>query len=151
MHVRRILVVAIGATLVLGVGAAWAGPGRGDPVKREAAKACLAEAKAANPDADRAALRAAVTPCLEAAGITPGSHPVIDGLRDCMAAAREANADAEREVLREALRACVAESGVPLRGLRDRVSQCREEVAAANPDANGETRRPLVRECVAKG
>ena len=101
---RRILGIALGTTLVVVVGAgavAWAGPGRGDPGKREAAKQCLADARAANPDADKAAIREAAKPCLEAAGIAPKELTAQqqarrDAAKACLQAAKEANPDADR-------------------------------------------------------
>jgi hypothetical protein len=115
MPIRRILAVALGATLVVVMGAgavAWAGPGGhraggggGDPARREAAKQCLADARAANPDADRAAVRAAAKPCLEAAGITP--RAALGRLRDCIDQVLAAHPDADRKALRSAVRDCL--------------------------------------------
>jgi len=163
MPVRRMLVVAVGTVLVVVAGgtAAWAvGPGRGDPVKREAAKACVEAAKAANPDAansedGRAAIRAAAIPCLEAAGITPREltpeqQARREALRTCVAGVREANPDAERPELREAVRACLAEAGITPGQGRERLRQCIEAAKAANPDADRATLRPIVRECVSQ-
>lgn len=67
----RTIGIAAGATLLVLAGAgavAWAGPGRGDPAVREAAKACIEEARAANPDADRATLRPIVRECMSQGG-----------------------------------------------------------------------------------
>ncbi len=155
---RRILGVAVGAVVVVaGAGTvAWAGPGRGDPVLREAAKACVAEAKAANPDADRATIRQAATPCLEAAGIdvrdlTPEQEARRQALRECVKAARDGNPDAERPALREAVRACLGEAGIEPGAARERLRRCLADARAANPDADRPALRPMVRECMAQG
>lgn len=164
MRMRRILGVAIGAALVVVAGAgtvAWAGPGRADPALREAAKACVAEAKAANPDADRATVRAAARPCLEAAGIdvrhlTPEQEARRAALRECVKAARDANPDAanpdeDRPALREAVGACLGEAGIEPGAARDRLRQCVADAKAANPDADRPTLRPIVRACMTPG
>ncbi|HVF14597.1 MAG TPA: hypothetical protein VM942_08355 [Acidimicrobiales bacterium] len=164
---RRMFAVAVGTVLVVAVGAgtaAWAaGPGRGDPVKREAAKACIEAARAANPDAGdggadgRAAVREAARPCLEAAGITPREltpeqQARRDALRTCVKSAREADPEAERPALREAVKSCLAEAGItPRDGPRARLRQCIEQARTASPDADRATLAPIVRECVAQG
>jgi hypothetical protein len=158
------LAVAVGVVLVVAAGgtAAWAaGPGRGDPVKREAAKACVEAAKTANPDAansedGRAALKAAVMPCLEAAGITPREltpeqQARREALRTCVKSAREATPDAERPELRDAVKACLAEAGITPGAGRARLRQCIEDARAANPDADRRTLAPIVRECMSQG
>jgi phage tail protein X len=150
--------VALGAALIVVAGAgaaAWAGPGgaQRDPATREAAKACVEAAKTANPGADRATLRAAAAPCLEAAGITlrqltPEQQARRDAFRACIASAKEANPGAERPVLRDAVKACLAESGItPGAGL-GRLRQCIKDARAANPDADRATLAPIVRECM---
>jgi hypothetical protein len=154
---RRILGIALGTTLVVVVGAgavAWAGPGRGDPAKREAAKQCLADAKAANPDADRAAIRAAAQPCLDAAGIAPKELTAQqqarrDAAKDCLQAAKDANPDAERPTIAEAAKPCLEAAGITARAGLERLRSCIDTVLGANPDGDRQALRTAVRECMA--
>ena len=157
MRMRRILGVALGTTLVVVVGAgavAWAGPGRGDPAKREAAKQCLADAKAANPGADRAALREAVKPCLEAAGIVPKELTAQqqarrDAAKACLQAAKDANSDADRATLVAAAKPCLEEAGITARAGLERLRGCIDQVLTAHPDGVRKALRGAVRECMA--
>ena len=151
---KRMLAVLVGAEIAVGGGvAAWAHPGGRD---RQAARACLAEAEAADPDADKAALRQAVRQCLEAQGITrpepsPEQQAKREALRTCLQDVKSANPDADRAGLRELARPCFEQAGIePGRG-RPRLAalrECRAEVRAEHPDAEGAELRRLVRECV---
>jgi hypothetical protein len=153
---RRMLAVLVGAGIAVGGGvAAWAHPGGPN---REAAKACLADARAADPNADKAALREAVKACLEAQGITPGSRDLTpeqqakrDELRACLQGVRSANPDAERAELRDEAKACFDQAGVTPHHVRPKLAElraCRESVLAEHPDAAREELRRLVMECV---
>ena len=111
---RRVLAVLVGAGIAVGGGvAAWAHPGGPN---REAARACLGEARAADPDADKAALREAVKACFEAQGIAPGGRRALtpeqqaarDALRACRQEARAANPEAARAELRRLVVECLA-------------------------------------------
>lgn len=106
---KRVLAVLVGAGIAVGGGVAWAHPGGPN---REAAKACLAEARAANPEADWAALRQAVRQCLEAQGIsrpepTPEQQARREALRECRARVHAGHPDAEGAELRRLVRECV--------------------------------------------
>jgi hypothetical protein len=106
---KRVLAVLVGAGVAVGGGIAWAHPGG---PHREAARACLAEAKAANPEADRAALRQAVRSCLEAQGIsvpkpTPEQQARRAVLRACLNGVKSANPDAEGIELRRLVKECM--------------------------------------------
>ena len=107
---RRLLAVLVGAGIAVGGGvAAWAGP---LGPHREAAKACRAEARAADPDADRPALKEAVRACLEAQGITRPERdahvrPKLAELRECREKVRADHPEAVRAELRRLVRECV--------------------------------------------
>ena len=109
---RRIIGVLAGAVVAVGAGAgatAWAHPG---PAQRHAVRACIADARDANPDADRRALREAAQPCLEALGLpgrarTPEQRAARQALRACVRDVRQAHPDADRPELRELIRECV--------------------------------------------
>jgi ribosomal protein S20 len=133
---RRVLAVLAGAGIAVGGGAAaWAQTAAPDGTKREAARACLSQAREATPDADKAALREAVKACLAEAGIegrtlTAEQQARRDAVKACINQAREANPD-DKAAARAAARECLA------------------EVRAANPDAGKAELRTLVKECVA--
>ncbi|MEA2900401.1 MAG: hypothetical protein QOH36_288 [Actinomycetota bacterium] len=159
---RRILGVALGTTLVVMVGAgavAWAGPslnrfGGGDPATREAAKQCVADARAANPDADKAAIREAVKPCLEAAGIAPKELTAQqqarrDAAKACLQAAKEANPDADRPTIAAAAKPCLEAAGITARDGLERLRSCIDTVLGANSDGDRKALRTAVRECMA--
>ena len=151
---KRVLAALVGAGIAVGGGvAAWALPGGPN---REAGRACLAEAKAADPDADKAALRQAVRDCLEAQGIsrpepTPEQQARREALRTCLQGVKSANPDAEGAELRELAKPCFDEAGIEPRRLRPRLAElreCRDRVTAEHPDAEGADLRRLVRECM---
>lgn len=158
---RRLLAVLVGAGIAAGGGAvAWAGPGGPN---REAAKACLAEAKAADPSAEKEALREAVTACLQAQGITPGGrHKELtpeqqatrEALRACLHGVRDANPGAAKSELREQAKRCFDDAGVAPRRIRPKLAklrECRETVLADHPTAEKAELRAMVRECVRAG
>lgn len=154
---RRILAVLVGAGIALGGGAAaWAQTTGGDGTKREAARACLSQAREATPDAGKAALREAVKACLTEAGIegrtlTPEQQAKRDAVKACVDAARSGNPD-DKTAARAAARACLEEAGVTPGRIRAKLAGAREclaEVRAANPDAGRSELRQLVKECVA--
>lgn len=151
---KRVLAVLVGAGIAVGGGvAAWAHPGGPN---REAARACLADAKAADPDADKAALRQAVRDCLEAQGIsrpepTPEQQARREALRTCLQGVKSANPDADRAQLRELAGPCFDEAGIEPPRLRPRLAElreCRAQVKAEQPDAEGAELRRLVKECM---
>ena len=155
---KRVLAVLVGAGVAVGGGvAAWAGPGGGP--NREAAKACAADAKAADPDVAGADLREAVRSCLEAQGITlkertpptPEQQARRDAVRTCLRGVKEANPDADRAELRQAALPCLEEAGIAPGQIRERlaaVKACRDQVRADNPGAERPELRRLVMECV---
>lgn len=154
---RRVLAVLVGAGIAVGGGAAaWAQTTGPDGTKREAARACLSQARAATPDADKAALREAVKACLAEAGIegrtlTPEQQAKRDTVRACVDAARAGNPD-DKAAARAAARTCLEEAGVTPGRIRARLAgarECRSEVRAANPDAGRSELRQLVKDCVA--
>ena len=155
---RRVLAVLVGAGIAAGGGAAaWAQTGGAN---REAAKACLAEARAADPNAEKPALREAVKACLEAQGITPGGarkeltpeqQAKRDALKACLQGVRAANPDAERSELRDEAKACFDQAGVSPHRIRPKLAQlreCRESVLAEHPGVAKDELRRLVMECV---
>ena len=154
---RRVLAVLVGAGIAVGGGAAaWAGTTGPDGTKREAARACLSQAREAAPDADKAALREAVRACLSEAGIegrnlTPEQQAKRDAVKACVDAARSENPD-DKTAARAAARACLEEAGVTKGRIWAKVAGAREclgEARAANPDAGKAELRSLVKECVA--
>jgi hypothetical protein len=153
---KRVLAVLIGAGLAAGGAVAWAGTAGADPAKREAARACLTQAREATPDADRAALREAVKACMTEAGFegrnpTPEQQAKRDAARACIDTARSANPD-DKPAARAAALACLEEAGVTPARIRARVAgarPCLAEVRGANPDASRAELRDLVKECVA--
>ena len=154
---RRVLAVLIGAGVAAGGGAAaWAGTAGADPAKREAARACLAQAREAMPDSDRAALREAVKACMTESGFegrtpTPEQQAKREAARACIDAARSENGD-DKVAVRAAARACLEEAGITPGRLRAKVAGAREclgQVREANPDASRSELRNLVKECVA--
>jgi ribosomal 50S subunit-associated protein YjgA (DUF615 family) len=111
---RFLVVLALSAVAVGGASVAWAHPFGGDGARREALRACRQEVKEANPEADRATIRAAVRSCLEEAGILP---PLTEEqkerratFRQCLETARTEHPDADRATIRQAVRECVAAS-----------------------------------------
>lgn len=154
---RRLLALLVGAGVAVGGGvAAWAGPAGPN---REATKACRAEARAADPDADRQALKDAVRTCLEAQGLTrprrdepsPEQQARRDALRTCLQGVRSANPDAERAELRELAKGCLEQAGIDPAHVRTKfaeLKECRKAVRADHPDAARLELRRLVRECV---
>ena len=155
---KRVLAVLVGAGVAVGGGvAAWAGPGGGP--HREAARACAADAKAADPEIDRAGLKAAVMSCLEAQGITPKDRPPLtpeqqarrEALRTCLQGVKAAHPDAPRAELREAGKPCLEAAGIDPAKIRDRIAAtkaCREEVRAEHAGEPRAELRKLVMECV---
>ncbi|HET7722006.1 MAG TPA: hypothetical protein VFK43_18690 [Acidimicrobiales bacterium] len=154
---RRVLAVLVGAGIALGGGAAaWAQTTGPDGTKREAARACLSQAREATPDAGKAALREAVKTCLREAGIegrtlTPEQQAKRDAVKACVDAARAANPD-DKAAARAAARACLEDAGVTPGRIRAKLAgarECLSEVRAAHPDASKSEVRALVKECVA--
>lgn len=107
---KRTLAVLAAAGVVLGGGAvAFATTTGPDPARREAARACLDQAREANPDADPAQLREAAKPCLDAAGIrprelTPEQKAKRQQFRECAAKVLTGNPDSDRRELRDLVR-----------------------------------------------
>ena len=110
---RFLAVLVVAGVAVGGAGIAWAHPsGEGRGPRREARLACLREAREANPDAERAELKAAVKSCLEAKGITPPQltpeqQARWDKFRACVEKARAEHPDADRHAVRHAVRECM--------------------------------------------
>lgn len=154
---RRVLAVLVGAGIAVGGGAAaWAQTTGPDGTKREAARACLSQAREASPDAGKAELRQAVKACLAEAGIegrtlTHEQQAKRDAVKACVDAARTQNPD-DKTAARAAARTCLEQAGVTPGRIRAKLAGAREclgEVRAANPDAGGAELRRLVKECVA--
>ena len=152
---KRVLAVLVGTGIVVGGGVTVASAHPGGP-NREAARACLAEARAADPDADKAALREAVRDCLDARGITvprpsPEQQAKREALRTCLQGVKDANPDADRARLRELAAPCLEQAGIDPGRFRPRLAElreCRAKVKADHPDADRAELRRLVRECV---
>lgn len=156
---RRVLAVLVGAGIALGGGAAaWAQTTGPDGTKREAARACLSQAREATPDANKAVRRGAVKACLAEAGVegrtrNPEQQAKRDAVKACVEAARAENPD-DKTAARAATRACLTDAGVTPGRIRAKLAgarQCVSEVRAANPDASRSDLRTLVKECVAVG
>ena len=154
---RRVLAVLVGAGIAVGGGAAaWAQTTGPDGTKREAARACLSQAREATPGADKGALREAVKACLAEAGIegrtlTPEQQAKRDAVKACVDAARAGNPD-DKAAARAAARACLEDAGVTPGRIRAKLAgarECLNEVRAAHPDAGKSELRTLVKECVA--
>ena len=81
---RRVLAVVVGAGIAAGGGAAaWAQTTGPDGTKREAARACLSQAREAAPDAGKPALREAVNRLTEdesPAAVASAVEFVLEGL-----------------------------------------------------------------------
>jgi len=154
---KRIAVAVTGAALavVLGAGAAaWAGPGL-TPDERAAARACLDDARQADPDAGRAAIREAARPCLEAAGLTPRprtpeQQAAREALRACLKDLRQAHPDAGRQELRDLARPCLEQVGVTPGTAREKLRACVDKARRASPDADRKALRPAVKECMGR-
>lgn len=154
---RRVLAVLVGAGIALGGGAAaWAQTTGPDGTKREAARACLSQAREATPDAGKAVLREAVKACLAEAGIegrtlTPEQQAKRDAVKACVDAARAEHSD-DKVAARAAARACLEDAGVTPGRIRAKLAGAREclgEVRADHPDASRSELRQLVKDCVA--
>lgn len=154
---KRVLAVLVGAGIAVGGGAAaWAQTTGQDGTKREAARACLAQARAATPDASKAALRDAVKACMSEAGfqgrtLTPEQQARRDAVKACITQAKADHPD-DKTAARAAARSCLENAGVTPGRLRAKLAgarECLSEVRAAHPDATKAEVRPLVKECVA--
>jgi len=110
---KRILVFLAIAGLGVGVAAtAWAQTsGGGDrAANREARRACVQEARAANPNADRATIRNAARSCLEQAGIVKPLTPDRQARRaKGLSGFEQAKAahPGDRAAIRQAVKDCV--------------------------------------------
>ena len=154
---RRALAVLVGAGIAMGGGAAaWAGTaGDGGP-KREAAKACLSQARQEAPDAEKGALKEAVKVCLKEAGIegrapTPEQRAKREELRSCLQGAKALRPE-DKAAARAAAHACLEQAGVTRGRVREKLSRVKECVAEARseqPDASKAVRRAQVKECLA--
>lgn len=154
---KRVLALLVGAGIAVGgSAAAWAGTNGGDGTKREAAKACLAQARQEAPDASKADLKDAVKTCLSAAGIQPRTltaeqQAKRDAVKACLQGVKSSNPGADKATLRQAAAKCLQDAGVMPGRLRARISglhQCVTDTKAANPTADRATLRTLVKECV---
>ena len=153
---RRLLAVLVGAGIAVGGGAAaWAQTTGGDGTKREAARACLSQAREATPDAGKTELREAVKACLGEAGfegrtLTPEQQAKREAVKACLDAARAANPD-DKPAARAAAKACFEQAGVTPGRIRAKLAgarECLHDVRAAHPDATKSELRPLVKECM---
>jgi hypothetical protein len=151
---RTITAVVLGVVIAGGAGVAWAQTGD-RAARREAAKTCLQEARAAHPDADGAAIREAVKACLADAGFLPRiTDEQKDQAKACLQEAKEANPDAGRRAVRQAARPCLEAAGIlpPLSAeqqeRRAKLRSCVESARAAHPDDRAAA-RDAVKECMA--
>jgi hypothetical protein len=155
---RSLALLAVAAAVALVAGGATAALAHPrDPAKREAAKACLDQARQARPDADRKELREAARPCLEAAGIdvrepTPDQKARREAFRRCAREARQAHPEDE-EARRAQVRTCMSDAGFQLPGLtpeqrarRDAFRDCARRVRSEHPGADRHELRHLVRD-----
>ena len=157
---RRALAVLVGAGVTLGGGAAaWAGPGAEGRPKREAARACLSQARREAPDAEKGALKEAVKACLKDAGIegqapTPEQRAKREELRSCLQNAKTLRRE-DKAAARVAAQAWFEQAGVTrgrMREKRSSVKECVAEARAKQADTSKAALRALVKECLtAKG
>ena len=155
---RRVLAVVVGAGIALGGGAAaWAQTTGG--TKRAAAKECLAQAKAASPGADKATLKASVTACLAAEGITPKQltpeqQAKRDALKSCLQGVKSANPGATKAELRSLAKPCLQQAGITPDQIRPKLAAakaCLAQARADHPDATRAELRQDVKACVQAG
>lgn len=154
---KRMLAAVVGAGIAVGGAAVWAGPAGAAGPNREAAKACLSQARQDLPGADKPALRDAVKACLGLAGIegrtlTPEQQAKRAALRGCLEAAKGSTASGDKAALRAAAKPCLEQAGVAPGRMRAKVAGAREclaQVRAANSTADKAAVRKLVKECVA--
>ncbi|HWI05479.1 MAG TPA: hypothetical protein VNT52_16860 [Acidimicrobiales bacterium] len=157
---RRVVAVLVGSAIAVGGGAAaWASTAGGpDGTRREAARACLSQAREATPDADKLALRQAVKACLAEAGMegrnpSPEQRAKGQAVKACVDAARDAHPDDKAQARAQA-RSCMEQAGITPGRIRAKgagARECLSEVRTANPDASKAEIRSLVRACVGKG
>jgi len=155
---RRVLAVLVGAGIAMGGGAAaWAATSDEGGRKREAAKACLSQARQEAPDVEKGALKEAVKACLNDGGIerrapTPEQRAKREELRNCLQGAKALRPQ-DNAAARAAARACLEQAGGVTRGrMRERlpsVKECLAEARTEQPDASKADRRALVKECLA--
>lgn len=158
---KRLLAVLVGAGLAVGGGvAAWAQTtGGSDGTTRAAAKACLQQAKTANPSADKASLKAAVKDCLAAQGITVGQKHQLtpdqqakrNALKSCLQGVKAANPNATKAELRAAAKPCLDQAGISGGKIRPMITALKTCIAQAKADHPGATRADLaaaVKTCV---
>jgi hypothetical protein len=154
---RRVLAALVGAGIAVGGGAAaWAQTTGPDGTKREAARACLSQAREATPDAGKPALREAVKACLGEAGfegrtLSPEQQAKHDAVKACVDAARAQNPD-DKTAARAAAKTCFEQAGVTPGRIRAKLAgarECLSEVRAAHPGTGKSELRALVKECVA--
>jgi len=160
---KRVLAALIGATIAVGGGAAaWAGTGPGGGARREAAKACLQQAKLDHPNADKATLKDAVKSCLSAQGITPGTSRQLtpeqqatrSALKDCLKGVKSANPTADKPQLRDLAKPCLEAAGITPNQAHAKVAAakaCLAKAKADHPDAARAELRSLVKACVKAG
>lgn len=155
---KRVLAVVVGAGIALGGGAAAWAQTAGAP-KRAAAKECLAQAKADPPGADKATLKASVTACLAAQGITPKQltpeqQAKRDTLKSCLQGVKSANPDATKAELRTLAKPCLEQAGITPDQIRPKVAAakaCLAKARADHPDAARAELRQDVKACVQAG
>lgn len=155
---KRLMAVLVGTGLAVGGGvAAWAGPGGGDGgAKREAVKACMAQAREAQPGATKAELMQAVRSCLEAQGITrpaptPEQQAKRQALKSCLADVKKDNPDATKEQLKELAKPCLEQAGVTPGQIRPKLRaarQCLRQAKAQSSDADKAALRDAVKACM---
>ena len=151
---KRFIAVLIGAGIVVGgAGAAWAQTGD-RATRREALRTCVQQAKADNPNADKAALKETVKNCLADQGILPKlTDDQKAAAKACLEQAKAANPDADKVTVRAAARPCLEQAGIvkPLteqqQARRAKLLQCFEQAKAAHPGDRAAIRQ-AVKECV---
>src|SRR5919202_26585 len=114
---KILLAAAIAVVSVAGATAAWAQTTSNDRgAKRQALRDCVAQARAAHPDAPKADLKDDVKACLEAKGITLPQPLTDEQKAQAKACIQQARADhpGDRPAIREQVKSCLQQHGIEL-------------------------------------
>ncbi|MGH9279738.1 MAG: hypothetical protein ACRD12_16775 [Acidimicrobiales bacterium] len=149
---RTFIFCAITLVALGGATAAWAQTSGERGAKREAARACLDEARAANPDAPKAELRDDVKACLEAKGIQLGGKLTDEQKAQAKACIEQAKAAGGEPVeIREAARSCLQQAGIDLPPRPGRPAKACLRQARADHEGDRAAIKEAVKACLGRG